>query len=244
MRIQKGNATLHAEGTLLGPKTNLHFAVLNFPVSLIPTLVEVVESSTTDLVHSLRQFLSPIKGILHMEGDLRGSLEKPECDVKVNLLDGAVGGIDLGRAEVVASLTSNSRFLFNSKFEPFVQNGHVNIQGSVPVTFSQKNISDGEDRETNRGGAGKVPIWAKETEDDEKRTSRDRSEEGWDSQLAENLKSLNWNMLDAGEVRLDADIKDGGMTLLTAITPYANWLQGNADINLQVCQKILACVVV
>ncbi|ESQ46688.1 hypothetical protein EUTSA_v10000008mg [Eutrema salsugineum] len=234
MLIQKGNATLHADGTLLGPKTNLHFAVLNFPVSLIPTLVEVVESSASDLVHSLRQLLSPIKGILHMEGDLRGSLEKPECDVQVRLLDGAVGGIDLGRAEVFASLTSNSRFLFNSNFEPFVQNGHVHIQGSVPVNFSQKNISEGEDTETDRGGAVKIPSWAKEKEDDEKRTSRDRSEEGWDSQLAESLKGLNWNILDAGEVRLEADIKDGGMTLLTAISPYANWLQGNADIRLQV----------
>ncbi|KAJ0260266.1 Protein TIC236 [Hirschfeldia incana] len=234
MLIQKGNATLHADGTLLGPKTNLHFAVLNFPVSLIPTLVEVVESSASDLVHSLRQLLSPIKGILHMEGDLRGSLEKPECDVQVRLLDGAVGGIDLGRAEVFASLTSNSRFLFNSNFEPFVQNGHVHIQGSVPVSFSQKDISEGEDRETDKGDAVKVPSWAKEKEDDEKRTSRDRSEEGWDSQLAESLKGLNWNILDAGEVRLEADIKDGGMTLLTAISPYANWLQGNADIRLQV----------
>ncbi|CAF2280838.1 unnamed protein product [Brassica napus] len=233
MLIQKGNATLHADGTLLGPKTNLHFAVLNFPVSLIPTLVEVVESSASDLVHSLRQLLSPIKGILHMEGDLRGSLEKPECDVQVRLLDGAVGGIDLGRAEVFASLTSNSRFLFNSNFEPFVQNGHVHIQGSVPVSFSQKDISEGEDRETDKGGAVKVPSWAKEKEDDEKRTSRERSEEGWDSQLAESLKGLNWNILDAGEVRLEADIKDGGMTLLTAISPYANWLQGNADIRLQ-----------
>ncbi|CAH8335842.1 unnamed protein product [Eruca vesicaria subsp. sativa] len=234
MLIQKGNATLHADGTLLGPKTNLHFAVLNFPVSLIPTLVEVVESSASDLVHSLRQLLSPIKGILHMEGDLRGSLEKPECDVQVRLLDGAVGGIDLGRAEVFASLTSNSRFLFNSNFEPVVQNGHVHIQGSVPVSFSQKDNSEGEDRETDKGGAVKVPSWAKEKEDDEKRTSRDRSEEGWDSQLAESLKGLNWNILDAGEVRLEADIKDGGMTLLTAISPYANWLQGNADIRLQV----------
>ncbi|XP_010548479.1 PREDICTED: uncharacterized protein LOC104819890 isoform X2 [Tarenaya hassleriana] len=232
--IQKGNATIHADGTLLGPKTNLHFAVLNFPISLVPTLVQVVESSATDLVHSLRQLLSPIKGILHMEGDLRGNLEKPECDVQVRLLDGAIGGVDLGRAEVVASLTSNSRFLFNSKFEPFVQNGHVHVQGSVPVNFSQNSISQGGDGETYSNGALTVPSWVKGKDDSEKKTSRDRSEEGWDSQLAEGLKGLNWNILDAGEVRIDADIKDGGMTLLTALSPYANWLQGNADIRLQV----------
>ncbi|XP_057959388.1 protein TIC236, chloroplastic isoform X2 [Malania oleifera] len=238
--IQKDNATIHADGTLLGPKTNLHFAVLNFPVSLVPTLVQVIESSAVDAVHSLRQLLAPIKGILHMEGDLRGSLVKPECDVKVRLLDGAIGGIDLGRAEIVASLTSTSRFLFNAKFEPIIQNGHVHIQGSVPVTFVQNNLLEEEDTDTDKSGAMWVPGWARERtrgsadEASEKKVSRDRNEEVWDTQLAESLKGLNWNILDVGEVRVDADIKDGGMMLLTALCPHANWLHGNADIMLQV----------
>lgn len=237
--IQKENATVHADGTLLGPKTNLHFAVLNFPVSLVPTVVQVIESSATDAVHSLRQLLAPIKGILHMEGDLRGSLVKPECDVQVRLLDGAIGGIDLGRAEIVASLTSTSRFLFNAKFEPIVQNGHVHVQGSVPVTFVQNNMLDEENLETDKSGATWIPYWVKERgrgsadEVNEKKVSRDRND-SWDAQLAESLKGLNWNILDAGEVRVDADIKDGGMMLLTALSPYANWLHGNADIMLQV----------
>lgn len=232
--IQNDNATIHADGTLLGPKTNLHFAVLNFPVSLVPTLVQVIESSASDAVHSLRQLLAPIRGILHMEGDLRGSLARPECDVQVRLLDGAIGGIDLGRAEIVASLTSTSRFLFNAKFEPIIQNGHVHIQGSVPVTF----VLSEEDAETDKSGAA----WLKERgtgsadEASEKKVSRDRNEEGWDTQLAESLKGLNWNILDVGEVRVDADIKDGGMMLLTALSPYANWLHGNAEIMLQVGQ--------
>ncbi|GAV87554.1 DUF490 domain-containing protein [Cephalotus follicularis] len=238
--IQKDNATVHADGTLLGPKTNLHFAVLNFPVSLVPTLVQVVESSGSDAVHSLRQLLAPIRGILHMEGDLRGSLSKPECDVQVRLLDGAIGGIILGRAEVVASLTSTRRFLFNAKFEPIIHSGHVHIQGSVPVTFIQTNISDEEDKETDRSGTSWVPGWAKERgrgatgETSEIKVFRDRTEDGWDTQLAESLKGLNWNILDVGEVRVDADIKDGGMMLLTALSPYAKWLHGNADIMLQV----------
>ncbi|GKV06509.1 hypothetical protein SLEP1_g18400 [Rubroshorea leprosula] len=238
--IQKDDATIHADGTLLGSKTNLHFAVLNFPVSLVPTLVQVIESSANEAVHSLRQLLAPIRGILYMEGDLRGSLAKPECDVQVRLLDGAVGGIVLGRAEIVASLTSSSRFLFNAKFEPFVQNGHVHIQGSVPVIFVQNNIYEEEDTEIDKNGAAWVPGWAKEKgkgsddEASEKKTFRERTEEGWNTQLAESLKGLNWNILDVGEVRIDADIKDGGMMLLTALSPYANWLHGNADIMLQV----------
>ncbi|KAG2700000.1 hypothetical protein I3760_07G213600 [Carya illinoinensis] len=238
--IQKDNATIHADGTLLGPKTNLHFAVLNFPVSLVPTLVQVIESSATDAVRSLRQLLAPIRGILHMEGDLRGSLAKPECDVQVRLLDGAIGGIDLGRAEIVASLTSTSRFLFNAKFEPIIQDGHVHIQGSVPVTFVPNNILLEEDIETDKGGAAWFPGWLKERglgsadEASDNKVSRDRNEEGWDTQLAESLKGLNWNILDVGEVRVDADIKDGGMMLLTALSPYANWLHGNAEIMLQV----------
>ncbi|KAF7817205.1 uncharacterized protein G2W53_031174 [Senna tora] len=236
--IQKDNATIHADGTLLGSKTNLHFAVLNFPVSLVPTLVQVIESTATDVVHSLRQLLAPIRGILHMEGDLRGSLAKPECDVQVRLLDGAIGGIDLGRAEVVASLTSTSRFLFNAKCEPIVQNGHVLIQGSIPVTFVQNSTLQ-EDVELDKSGDTWVPDWVKEkkgSSDDgnDKKVSRDRNEEGWNTQLAESLKGLNWQFLDVGEVRVDADIKDGGMMLLTALSPYANWIQGNADVLLEV----------
>ncbi|RDY09726.1 hypothetical protein CR513_05851, partial [Mucuna pruriens] len=237
--IQKDNATIHADGTLLGPKTNLHFAVLNFPVSLVPTVVQIIESTATDVVHSLRQLLAPIKGILHMEGDLRGSLAKPECDVQVRLLDGSVGGVVLGRAEVVASLTSTSRFLFNAKFEPITENGHVLIQGSIPVAFVQNNTLQ-EDVELDKSQATWVPDWVKEknrgTIDDasDKKVSRDRNEESWNTQLAESLKGLNWQILDVGEVRIDADIKDGGMTLVTALSPHANWLHGNADLKLEV----------
>lgn len=238
--IQKDNATIHADGTLLGPKTNLHFAVLNFPVSLVPMLVQVIESSTNDAIVSLRQFLAPVKGILHMEGDLRGNLLKPECDVQVRLLDGAIGGIDLGRAEVVASLTSGSRFLFNAKFEPIVQNGHVHVQGSIPVTFVHNGVSKEDDTVTNGGKSIWSPGWVKNRGresvdgDAEKKASRDRNEDVWNIQLAESLRGLNWNLLDAGEVRVDADIKDGGMMLLTALSPYADWLHGNAEIMLQV----------
>ncbi|KAJ8429390.1 hypothetical protein Cgig2_002012 [Carnegiea gigantea] len=238
--IQKDNATIHADGTLLGPKTNLHFAVLNFPVSLVPMLVQVIESSTTDAIHKLRQLLAPIKGILHMEGDLRGNLSKPECDVQVRLLDGAVGGVDLGRAEVVASLTSGSRFLFNAKFEPIIQNGHVHVQGSVPLTFVPNNTLKEEHAETDGGGSNWSSGWAKSRGresaegDVEKRASRDRNEDVWDIQLAESLRGLNWNLLDVGEVRVDADVKDAGMMLLTALCPYADWLHGNAEIMLQV----------
>ena len=53
-------------------------------------------------------------------------------------------------------------------------------------------------------------------------------------QLTESLKGLNWNILDTGEVRIDADIKDGGMLLLTALSPHVNWLHGNAEIILYV----------
>ncbi|XP_057798148.1 protein TIC236, chloroplastic isoform X2 [Salvia miltiorrhiza] len=238
--IQRDKATVHADGTLLGPKTNLHFAVLNFPVSLVPTFLQVIENSATEAVHSLRQLLAPIRGILHMEGDLKGNLAKPECDVQVRLLDGAVGGIELGRAEVVASLTPSTRFLFNAKFEPIVQNGHVHIQGSIPLSLVQSNMLEEESVERDRNEASWMRDWDKErskTSGDElndRKGSRDKSQEVWDTQLAESLRGLNWNLLDAGEVRIDADVKDGGMMLLTALSPYANWLHGNAEVMLQV----------
>ncbi|PAN32572.1 hypothetical protein PAHAL_5G497300 [Panicum hallii] len=237
--IQKDNATLHADGSILGPLTNLHFAVLNFPVGLIPALVQAIESSTTDSIHFLRQWLTPIKGILHMEGDLKGTLAKPECDVQIRLLDGTIGGIDLGRAEVLASVTPTSRFVFDANFEPTIQSGHVNIQGSIPVTYvDSSSTEESLEEEDGKQGIIRIPVWAKDrgpsNEISETRIVRDKTEEGWEFQLAESLKGLSWNMLEPGEVRINADIKDGGMMLITALSPYANWLQGYADVLLQV----------
>ncbi|XP_066317019.1 protein SUBSTANDARD STARCH GRAIN 4, chloroplastic-like isoform X2 [Miscanthus floridulus] len=236
--IQKDNATLHADGSILGPLTNLHFAVLNFPVGLIPALVQAIESSTTDSIHFLRQWLTPIKGILHMEGDLRGTLAKPECDIQIRLLDGTIGGIDLGRAEVLASVTHTSRFVFDANFEPIIQSGHVNIQGSIPVTYvDNSSIEESPEEADGKQGIIRIPVWARDrgssNEISEARIVRDKTEEGWEFQLAEKLKGLSYNMLEPGEVRIDADIKDGGMMLITALSPYANWLQGYADVLLQ-----------
>ncbi|KAL8218910.1 hypothetical protein R6Q57_022283 [Mikania cordata] len=234
MFIQRDNATIHADGTLLGPKTNLHFAVLNFPVSLVPTLVQVLESSANEAAfHSLRQLLAPIKGILYMEGDLRGSLAKPECDVQVRLLDGAIGGIDLGRAEVVASLTSASRFLFNAKFEPIIQNGHVHVQGSIPLNILLAQDEENLEKDDKKNEEASWAPWGAKGKNNDKKAAS-WNEQGWDTQLAESLKGLHWNVLDVGEVRVDADVKDGGMMLLTALYPYANWLNGSAEVMLQV----------
>ncbi|KAK8707604.1 hypothetical protein V6N13_058659 [Hibiscus sabdariffa] len=238
--IQLDSATIHVDGTLLGPKTNLDFSVLHFPFSLVPTLKQIIESSATEAVYSLRQWLAPIKGVLHMEGKLRGSLAKPECDVRISLHGGTVGGTKLGRAEGGVSLTSSSHFLFNAKFEPIIHNGHVHIQGSIPVTFVQNSVSEEEKPETEQSRRALVPVWVKERDKEstdkasEEKTFLERTEEGGDAQLAENLKGFNWNILDAGEVRIDADIKDGGMMLLTALSPYADWIDGNADITMQV----------
>ncbi|KAL9313337.1 hypothetical protein ACSQ67_018789 [Phaseolus vulgaris] len=238
--VQKDNATIHADGTFLGPKTDLHFAVLNFPVSLIPTLVQIIDNAANDVAHSLRQLLAPIKGILHMEGNLRGSLGKPECDVQIRLLDGVIGGIVLDRAEVVASLTPTNRFLFNAKFEPLIQNGHVRLQGSIPVNFFQSKMLQ-QDVELDKSRDTWVPELVKKNNIGstttnharEKKVSWHRNEKGWNTQLAESLKGLNWQTLDVREVRVDVDIKDGGMMLVTALSPCANWLHGSADIMLE-----------
>ena len=50
-------------------------------------------------------------------------------------------------------------------------------------------------------------------------------------------------MLEPGEVRINADIKDGGMMLITALSPYANWLQGYADVLLQVDHSFLITII-
>lgn len=161
--IQKDDAaTLHADGTLLGPSSNLHFAVLNFPASLVPTFMQAVHATSPAQAQALghapptgvplppgvspfppdplaplsanegsgfRVFngatnaragagpnpqgavlgaaaaggsgngngsaagvpppppaVSPaaLRGTIHMEGDLRGSLSEPQCELQVS----------------------------------------------------------------------------------------------------------------------------------------------------------------
>ena len=78
----------------------------------------------------------------------------------------------------------------------------------------------------------------------DRKGSSERIEEVWDSRLTESLKGLNWRSLDAGEVRVDADIKDGGMMLLADVSPYATWLHGNAEVLLQFPYKSRYFVIV
>ncbi|BBN05669.1 hypothetical protein MPTK1_3g15020 [Marchantia polymorpha subsp. ruderalis] len=242
--IQKDTATLHADGTLLGPKPNLHFAVLNFPVDLVPPLMHAIQSSTPEpfLTPSTRPYNTPIKGVLYMEGDLRGHLAKPQCDVQIRLLDGAVGGISLGKAEMAASITSANRLAFNAVLEPIAQTGHVRVRGSLPmgpggleeheVEVEEK---DKEMRSRTRGWGRERNRDRKDDEEDEKSESVEKGgEEGWEVRLAESLKSLDGEILESGAVQVDAAVKDGGMMLLTAISPGLHWLQGSADIKLQV----------
>ncbi|XP_057851125.2 protein SUBSTANDARD STARCH GRAIN 4, chloroplastic isoform X2 [Cryptomeria japonica] len=238
--IQRDKATLHADGTILGPRPNLHFAVLNFPVGLVPTLLEVCKSSSMNPVPSSWTPLTPIRGILHMEGDLRGSPGKPQCDVQVRLLDGAIGGVDLRRAEVVTSITSTNRFVFDANFEPVIHTGHVHVIGSLPMAPLGTDALVEEDIERESARPMWVVRWMQDKGkitdriDVDNKFGRERGEEGWEVQLTENLKGLDWNLRETGAVKVDATVKDGGMMLITALSPYAHWLQGNADITLQV----------
>lgn len=61
-----------------------------------------------------------------------------------------------------------------------------------------------------------------------------RGEEGWEVRLAESLKPLDKDFIHSGAVQVDATVKDGGIMLLTAISPGLQWLQGNADVSVQV----------
>lgn len=131
--IQLDTASLHADGTisdlgymmggsprtLIHPpgephppsdKNNLHFALLNFPVGLVPPLLQAVKaSSTTPETEQAAMPQWKLRGDLHMEGDLFGTLRKPQCEVKARLLDGAFGGVGLSKAELSASLAATQR---------------------------------------------------------------------------------------------------------------------------------------
>ena len=243
--IQKDAATLHADGTLLGPKSNLHFAVLNFPVGLVPPLLHAIQSSTVQSIpyQTARAPITSVRGILYMEGDLRGPLVKPQCDVQVRLLDGVVGGVELGRAEVVASVTSSNRFNFNAKFEPSGRSGHVHVRGSLPLEARGLDAIENDNGQNEVINLKRPRSWTRskskvneETDVEEKKHVRDRlGDEGWEIHFAESLKELDWDFSEKGAVQMDAAVKDGGMMLITALSPHLHWLQGNADLTLQVC---------
>eukprot|EP00897_Mesotaenium_endlicherianum_P001207 jgi/Mesen1/1113/ME000123S00282 len=325
--IQKDTATMHADGTLLGPNPNLHFAVLNFPANLVPPLLQVVQSSSPEALPSppTRPPQANIKGVLHAEGDWKGTLSKPQCEMQVRLLDGAVGGVSLGRAEVAAAVTPSSRVAFHAFLEPSTHTGHVRVQGSVPWTFSDGAAGDEEDtaEEVKPGrarGDAKSPeadrdrdAWGekegrekdawdrdrdsreefKEREKDAK--EKDGREREWDrdgardwdrdrdsakegardgsrvdlgkekargaaaegeegagekreeppaapprqdsilsSSLVDSLRTLDRPDLAKDAMEINTDIKDGGMMLLTAVSPGIRWLQGYADVAVQV----------
>lgn len=254
--IQKDTATLHADGTVLGAKPNLHFAVLNFPVNLVPPLLHAIQSSSQKpLPSSSVSSPPPLKGTLYMEGDLRGHMIKPQCDVQIRLLDGAIGGVSLGRAEVAASITSANRLAFNAVFEPMTHAGHVRVRGSLPMGPGESldelreelDEEKGREREKHRRVRGRVWERSRErdVEGDDNIASdvQDKSgagEEGWEVRLAESLKPLDKDFVDSGAVQVDATVKDGGMMLLTAFSPGLQWIQGNADVTAQVFHDILS----
>lgn len=241
---------------MLGAKPNLHFAVLNFPVNLVPPLLHAIQSSSQKpLPASSVSSPPPLKGTLYMEGDLRGHMIKPQCDVQIRLLDGAIGGVSLGRAEVAASITSANRLAFNAVFEPITHAGHVRVRGSLPMgpgegqdeLQEELDEEQGREREKHRRVRGRVWERSRErdVEGDDSIASdvQDKSgggEEGWEVRLAESLKPLDRDFVDSGAVQVDATVKDGGMMLLTAFSPGLQWIQGNADVTAQVLRDILS----
>lgn len=248
--IQKDTATLHADGTVLGAKPNLHFAVLNFPVNLVPPLLHAIQSSSQKPLPSSSVSSPPsLKGTLYMEGDLRGHMIKPQCDVQIRLLDGAIGGVSLGRAEVAASITSANRLAFNAVFEPITHAGHVRVRGSLPMSPEEtldelrEELDEEQGRERKKHRRARGRGWERsrerDVEDDDNVVSdvQDRSgggEEGWEVRLAESLKPLDKDFVDSGAVQIDAAVKDGGMMLLTAFSPNLQWIQGYADVTAQI----------
>lgn len=180
---------------------------------------------------------------------------KPQCDVQIRLLDGAIGGVSLGRAEVAASITSANRLAFNAVFEPITHAGHVRVRGSLPMSPEEtldelrEELDEEQGRERKKHRRARGRGWERsrerDVEDDDNVVSdvQDRSgsgEEGWEVRLAESLKPLDKDFVDSGAVQIDAAVKDGGMMLLTAFSPNLQWIQGYADVTAQVFHIIIS----
>eukprot|EP00899_Mesostigma_viride_P010244 jgi/Mesvir1/19220/Mv11528-RA.3 len=82
--------------------------------------------------------MANVSGYINMFGHLGGTVDAPECEVDMRLIDGQLSGVSLQKAEAKARLGKNQRLDFESTLIPGVGHGHVRVKGSVPLPTSSK----------------------------------------------------------------------------------------------------------
>lgn len=213
--LNKGDAKLVLQGSLLGERQDATLRITDFPVATlrpifkaVPALARAVPAVSVreptvvpspyplgTLTHALgraneglEQHDSPINGLLYVSGALGGSMQQPTGEVAVRLYDAAIGKTRLSQAQATARLNDVQQLSFNVDIVPAEghrQSGHVRAAGVVPLI-----LLDG-----SAAGATTAP------------------------QL-EGSSTI--------DVRLS--VKDNGMAVLTSVTPEVHWQGGDADV--------------
>ena len=141
LQIDADEASLRMSGRLLGPEQNAQFALVEFPAPLLLNLAKQSTSGAGGLVSDAsRQYADErldaapaISGALYVQGKVTGTAERPEAEVSIKLLDGAIGETPLQKAEANAAVKKSRRLAFNALLSPATAPGHLRLAGSLPL---------------------------------------------------------------------------------------------------------------
>ena len=239
LQADSGDASLRMSGRLLGPEQNATFSLVEFPAPLLLSLARSSPAGapTTggggvgpagNLVElapgpngSVSERAPPISGALYVQGKVLGTTERPEAEVSVKLLDGAVGDTPLQKAEANAAVTRSRRLAFNALLSPATAPGHLRLAGSLPLPRGL--VASTEDAKGSEGP---------EADGEEGGGARAGDDETGSASLA-GQGQQRVALSDA--IAIDCVVKDSGMLVMNAATNgEVQWLTGGADITLQV----------
>nr|AXF41549.1 carbonic anhydrase CAH0010 [Chlorella sp. ArM0029B] len=249
--LKAGDAKLLVRGSLLGEHQDAQVLLTDFPIAkLRPIFSKGLRGEGSDAD-------SPINGQLYVTGNITGSCSQPTGEVVVRLYDAAIGEpaptlllvttvgrpaalrpaqilfplcppstrssagqTRLSQAQATARLSEQQQLTFNVDVAPAEghrQSGYVKAAGMVPLAEASSNAS-------GAGSAASSGAAAAAGSSSSTAAAHPHSQQ----QAQQAVLAAQQQQLD---VRLS--VKDGGMALLTSVTPDLRWLSGQAAVDVR-----------
>ena len=148
---------------------------------------------------------SPIAGMLYVSGTLGGSKANPTGEVAVRVYEAAIGPTRLAQAQAFARITENMLLVFNVDIIPVEghrKSGYVRASGTVPL--SSKSQTRNPKSQVSTIGS---------------RPSNGDGESDFPTMLP-----------GSSDLDVRLSVRDGGMSVLTSMTPDFIWQAGQADV--------------
>ena len=236
--LKSGDAKFLVRGSILSEHQDANILLTDFPLATlrplykaIPALRNIAPQTTgpghgslssslasnflantvsrvTDNIEDDAGAESPIAGMLYVSGSVGGSKEKPNGELMIKVYDASIGSTKLSQAQASARVSDDMLMAFNVDMIPIEghrKTGHVRASGSIPLASLDSSQDSMLGEKRSDGKAGQHQ----------------------DRHLVDG--SSDPSSLD---VRLS--VRDGGMSVLTSLTPEVSWESGQADITLKV----------